>query len=336
MGTSVKKKKAKKLPVEPSSSKSSKPKTAKKLPLPKDEDFDDGVDWSYDNATEIELREKSSKIGELESRNYILEREKYNFQNELLHLRADQERKTELLNEYSRELEKLKKEFRNYKKRVREDQDTNRKKANEQLVMGLLDVIDNIDRATSFMKPTEDNKEIIKGVHMINKQLFEVLEREGLEIIEAEGKKFNPHEHESIQRIETKEYPNNTVIEEVQRGYRFNDKVIRPTKVKVSVKLAKLKAKAKPKPKPDEKFKEKGEGKPKPEGKRKGKSKPAEKPKGKPKPEGKRKGKSKPDEKPEGKPKPEGKSKAKAKPERPRGKKTKKTKPPKKSKSGKD
>lgn len=333
VGTSVKKKKAKKLPAEPSSSKSSKPKTAKKIRLPKDEDFDDGVDWSYDNTTEIELREKNSKIGELESRNYILEREKYNFQNELAHLRTDQERKTELLNEYSRELEKLKKEFRNYKKRVREDKDNNRKKANEQLVMGLLDVVDNIDRATSFMKPTEDNKEIIKGVHMINKQLFEVLEREGLEIIDAEGKKFNPHEHESVQRIETKEYPNNTVIEEVQRGYRFNDKVIRPTKVKVSVKLAKLKAK----PKPDEKPKEKGKGKPKPEKGKKGKAPPkskgAEKSKGKPRPEGKRKGKSKPDEKPEGKSKPEGKHKSKSKPERPSGKRTKKTKPMKKSKS---
>jgi len=244
VGSTSGKKKAKKVPMEPDGKKGSKPKKAKKLPLPPIEESSSGVDWTYDES-EIELRQKDAQIAELQSRNYILERDKYNFQSEISHLRTDQERKTELLNEYTEELEKIKKEFRNYKKRTREEQDKNRKKANEQLVTGLLDVVDNIDRATSLTKPTEDNKDLLQGVNMINKQLFEILERHGLKYIEAEGKKFNPHEHESVERIETKEYPHNTVIEEVQKGYIFNGNVIRPSKVKVSVKLMTLKTKDK-------------------------------------------------------------------------------------------
>ena len=91
----------------------------------------------------------------------------------------------------------------------------------------------------------------------------------------------------------------NTVIEEVQKGYKFNDKVIRPSKVKVSVKLAKLKSKPKPDKKPKGKPKEKPKGKPK------------EKPKGKPK------------KKPEGKPKSKDKLKARAGKKKRPGKKSK-------------
>jgi molecular chaperone GrpE len=237
------KKKSKKKLVKSDSNLKRKKKKSKKLQTSPEEDTSSGVDWTYDE-TEIQLRQKDAQIAEIQARNYMLERDKYNFQSEIAHLRTDQDRKTELLTQYKEELDSIKKEFRNFKKRVREDEDKYRKKANEQLVTGLLDVVDNIDRATSLTKPTEDNKDLLKGVHMINKQLFEILERHGLEYINAKGKKFNPHEHESVERIETKEYPHNTVIEEVQKGYLFNGNVIRPSKVKVSVKLMTLKTKS--------------------------------------------------------------------------------------------
>ena len=161
MGSTSGKKKAKKIPIEPDSKKGGKPKKAKKLPLPPGEETSSGVDWTYDES-EIELRQKDGQIAELQSRNYILERDKYNFQSEISHLRTDQEQKTKLLTEYNEELDKLKKDFRTYKKRVREEQDKTRKKANEQLVTGLLDVVDNIDRATRLTKPTDDNKDLLQ------------------------------------------------------------------------------------------------------------------------------------------------------------------------------
>ena len=194
-------KNAKKAPKKPSSSKTKKeknakkaPKKAKKIQLSKEELYKEvyGVDWSYADATEIELREKDARIADLESRNYILERERYNFQNELAHVRIDQERKIELLNEYTEELNKLKDDFSKYKNRVREEREQNRKKANEKLVTHLLEVMDNIDRATSLTKPTDKNKELLKGINIINKQLFDILEKEGLEVIDAKSKKFNP------------------------------------------------------------------------------------------------------------------------------------------------
>ena len=72
---------------------------------------------------------------------------------------------------------------------------------------------------------------------MILAHLYELLKKYGVKAIEAEGKKFDPHYHEALMQVENKDLPEHTVVEELQKGYLLNDRVLRTTKVKVSKRL---------------------------------------------------------------------------------------------------
>ena len=72
------------------------------------------------------------------------------------------------------------------------------------------------------------------GVVLILRQLRDILEKEGVRPIETEGRQFDPTKHEAMMRVETDEYPDNTIIEEFQKGYMLGDKVVRPSMVKVA------------------------------------------------------------------------------------------------------
>ena len=81
---------------------------------------------------------------------------------------------------------------------------------------------------------SEDGEALYEGVEMVYRQLLQVLSEAGLSPIEAVGKPFDPHLHNAVMQTETDEYEPGTVVEELQRGYRFKDRVLRPTMVKVS------------------------------------------------------------------------------------------------------
>jgi len=76
----------------------------------------------------------------------------------------------------------------------------------------------------------------LKGVEMILAHLYQMLKESGVKPIEAEGKVFDPHYHEALMQVENKDLPEHTVVEEMQKGYLLNDRVIRTAKVKVSKK----------------------------------------------------------------------------------------------------
>ncbi|MCL6634635.1 MAG: nucleotide exchange factor GrpE [Peptococcaceae bacterium] len=134
--------------------------------------------------------------------------------------------------EYYNRLVRLQADFENFRRRTRQEMENFRRYASEQLVCALLPVLDNFERA---LAAGGDSIESFKsGVEMIHRQLKDVLTAEGLEEIRAVGEQFDPARHEAVLQAESAEHPDNTVIEELRRGYCLKDKVIRPAMVKVA------------------------------------------------------------------------------------------------------
>ena len=123
-------------------------------------------------------------------------------------------------------------EFENYRKRVARDADRARQMAAEALLRDILPVIDHLELA--LRHKDDQSGALAEGVEMTVKSLHEVLRRHGLEAIPAEGEPFNPEVHEAIMRRPSDDHPEDTVLEEFQRGYRLGTMVLRPTKVVVS------------------------------------------------------------------------------------------------------
>jgi molecular chaperone GrpE len=132
---------------------------------------------------------------------------------------------------YLEVLQRLQAEFANYQKRTQKEKEDLAKYAKEDLILKLLEVTDNFQRAVECIEDKES--EMAKGISMIFNQFKGVLESEGVTEIKAKGEKFNPYEHEALAKEESED-EENTVTEEFQKGYKLKEKVIRPAKVKVS------------------------------------------------------------------------------------------------------
>jgi molecular chaperone GrpE len=131
-------------------------------------------------------------------------------------------------------LVRLQADFDNYRKRVERERHQERHRGAEALVERLLPVLDAFDRAIAAHGGDADD-EYRKGFELIRKQLADVLAKQGLERIETEGKEFNPHFHHAIERVETPERRDGAILEELQAGYSFHGKVLRPAMVRVAV-----------------------------------------------------------------------------------------------------
>src|SRR6056297_2531193 len=132
---------------------------------------------------------------------------------------------------------RLSAEFENYKKRMDRQADEFKKYANESLLKELLTVVDNLERAISSTDQDRGaNNEacVIEGVEMTLNEILKVLKRFNVTPIEAKGKPFDPVYHEAMMQEETDEYPENTVINEFQKGYMLHDRLLRPAMVVVS------------------------------------------------------------------------------------------------------
>ena len=141
-------------------------------------------------------------------------------------------------------LEELKNEFENRYKRLQADFDNFRRRTNQEkeqlsgfvkgnVLADLLPVLDNFERAVQ--SPAEgDAKTFLDGFVMIHQNLMATLQKHGLAPIEAVGQPFDPNLHQAIMRVETDEYPEDTVVEVLQTGYTVDGRCIRPAMVKVS------------------------------------------------------------------------------------------------------
>jgi len=124
-------------------------------------------------------------------------------------------------------------DFENYRKRVERERQDDRRHGTGRLIEDLLPVLDAFERA---LKAHDDPayEEYLKGVELIYRQLWGALSRHGLERIDAAGKPFDPHYHQAIERVESSEHPEGTVLEVLQDGFLFHGRVIRPSIVRVS------------------------------------------------------------------------------------------------------
>jgi len=128
-------------------------------------------------------------------------------------------------------LQRLQAEFENYKKFVEKSQSEFRKYAHADLINQLLPILDSFELA---LKNTKDNEKLCKGVELIYSQFHSILEKQGLKKIAAKGK-LDPHLHEVLLKEES-DKEEDTIIEELQKGYMLGEKVLRHSKVKVSKK----------------------------------------------------------------------------------------------------
>jgi molecular chaperone GrpE len=124
-------------------------------------------------------------------------------------------------------------DFENYKKRAAREKEDAVKYANSSLLQRLVSILDNFELGLAASKTEGENSPIYSGMVLVQKQLNDLLEENGLQAIEAEGKKFDPNLHEAIAH-EPSESAEGTVIRQARRGYRFKDRLLRPARVVVS------------------------------------------------------------------------------------------------------
>ncbi len=125
-------------------------------------------------------------------------------------------------------------DFQNYRRRQQEEMERQRALLLEALMEELLPILDNFERALQAAEATRELEPLLEGVKMTERQVKALLARYDIHPIEAVGKPFDPNLHEAIQRIETDEYEDGTVVDEVERGYRIGERVLRPSRVIVA------------------------------------------------------------------------------------------------------
>ncbi|PYZ98698.1 nucleotide exchange factor GrpE [Alteribacter lacisalsi] len=125
-------------------------------------------------------------------------------------------------------------DYDNFRRRTRKEKEADAKYRSQKLAEQLLPALDNFERAMMVDISSEDGKSLLQGMEMVYRQIKEALDAEGIKPIEAVGAPFDPHYHQAVMQVESDDYDSNIVVEEMQKGYMLNDRVIRPAMVKVS------------------------------------------------------------------------------------------------------
>ncbi|PYJ73344.1 MAG: nucleotide exchange factor GrpE [Verrucomicrobia bacterium] len=125
-------------------------------------------------------------------------------------------------------------DFENYKKRCAREKEDAIKYANASLLERLVAIVDNFKLGLEAARGESEQSPIYSGMTLVLKQLNDFLAENGLQAIEAEGKKFDPNLHEAIAHEPSEQFPEGTVIRQTRRGYRFKDRLLRPSSVVVS------------------------------------------------------------------------------------------------------
>lgn len=128
-------------------------------------------------------------------------------------------------------LQRRQAEFENYRRRVERERGDLLDFAAMDVIKPLLPVLDDFERA---LKTETADKEYARGMELIYKRLYEALKKLGLEPITEDVPLFNPHIHNAVEVVDTKEHPDQTIMEEYQRGYYFKGRLLRPAMVKVA------------------------------------------------------------------------------------------------------
>ncbi len=125
-------------------------------------------------------------------------------------------------------------ELDNFRKRMQREKEEFLQHANADLIRALLPVLDGFERALAH-RDASTPKQFAAGVELIHRELLDTLGRLGVEPIEAQGEKFDPHLHQAVETVESSHHRDQEIVEELQRGYRLKDRLLRPAIVKVAV-----------------------------------------------------------------------------------------------------
>ena len=172
------------------------------------------------------MSEKEIKETEVETNEEVEISEVDLLKNQVAELQAD-------VNKWKNEYYKVFADMENLKKRLRAEHENALKFVTQEIVSDLLPVVDNMERALG-QEMSEEIKGYLKGFDMITTQLVEVLRKNGVEAIEAVGQPFDPNFHQAIMMTNDENYESGIVTEELQKGYKLKDRVIRASLVKVN------------------------------------------------------------------------------------------------------
>lgn len=125
-------------------------------------------------------------------------------------------------------------DMENLKRRLEKEHQNSLKFMMQSFIEELLPVLDNFERSLNVQNPSEEVQTFLKGYQMIFDQLMSILEKNGVEVIEAQGKEFDPNLHQAVMTAQDENYESNIVVEELQKGYKLKDRVIRASLVKVN------------------------------------------------------------------------------------------------------
>lgn len=125
-------------------------------------------------------------------------------------------------------------DFDNYRKRQEQERENLIKFGTESALKNMLEILDNFERGEKALESVEDCEKLKESFNLVHKQVIETLAKLGLEEINAIGEEFDPNFHEAVMQTPTSEHPEHTIINELQKGYKMGDKVLRPTLVNVA------------------------------------------------------------------------------------------------------
>lgn len=151
---------------------------------------------------------------------------------------AENSELTELQQKYdtlNQQYLRLAADFDNFRKRTEAEREDLLKYGTENALKKLLDVLDNFERGKKALENVDDCQKVKESFDLVHKQVADTLSKLGLETIETEGKEFDPNFHEAVMQTQTSEHAENTIINELQKGYKFGDKVLRASLVNVAV-----------------------------------------------------------------------------------------------------
>jgi molecular chaperone GrpE len=125
-------------------------------------------------------------------------------------------------------------DFDNFRRRSRLDLEAAQKYRAQSLVSEIIPALDNFERALQIEADNDQTKSLLQGMNMVYNQLVQALQNEGVEPFNSVGEQFDPHLHQAVMQVEDENYESNTVVEELQKGYKLKDRIIRPAMVKVN------------------------------------------------------------------------------------------------------
>ena len=125
-------------------------------------------------------------------------------------------------------------DFDNYRKRQAHEREDLLKYGAENALKKMIEVLDNFERGEKALENVEDCQTVKDSFNLVHTQVMDVLTKLGLEAIDTEGKEFDPNFHDAVMQTPTSEHPEHTIINELQKGYKMGDKVLRPALVNVA------------------------------------------------------------------------------------------------------